>query len=92
MDLRSRNKSQSSIIYHFSPREAATSGISAEHNMAADEQNEAGGNHAILQEIKRGNEALSQKLDAKTAEINQSISGLKTVIDGMCSRITAAEE
>jgi len=60
--------------------------------MATEEQCGVEGSHAILQEIKHGNEALSQKLDAKTAEMNHSISGLKTVIDGMCSRITEAEE
>ncbi|KAL7402137.1 hypothetical protein ABVT39_010314 [Epinephelus coioides] len=37
--------------------------MSTEHNMAAEEQREVEGSHAILQEIKRGNEALSQKLD-----------------------------
>ena len=60
--------------------------------MAVEEQCGVEGSFAILQEIKPGNEALSQKLDAKTAEINHSISGLKTAIDGMSSRITEAEE
>lgn len=60
--------------------------------MAAEDQRKVEQSCSILQEIKLGNEALSQKLDAKTAEINQSILGLKTVIDGMCSRITEAEE
>lgn len=82
---------QSSIIDHFPPQ-TATRETNTEHNMAAEEQREMEGSHAILQEIKRGNEVLLQKLDAKTAEIHHSISGLKTVVDGMCSRITEAEE
>ena len=60
--------------------------------MAANEQGEVEGSYAILQEIKRGNEELSKKLDTKTAEINHSISGLKTLMDKMGSRITEAEE
>lgn len=72
MDLRPRNKTQSSIIDHFSSREAVARETSTEHNMVTEEQGEVEGSHATLQEIKRGNEARSQKLDAKTAKINQS--------------------
>lgn len=71
MDFRPRNK----IIDHFSPQEDVAREESAEHNMATEEQCEVQGSHDILEEIKCGNEALSQKLDAKTAEINHSISG-----------------
>lgn len=93
MDLRPRNKTQSSIIDHFSSWEAGTREANTKCNMAAEDQCEVEQSCAILQEIKRGNEALSQKFDVKTAEINQAISGLKTVIDGLvCSRITEAEE
>lgn len=92
MDLRPRNKTQSSIIDHFSSRETVARDTNTEHDMAAEEQGEVEGSYAILQEIKRGNEALSKKLDAKTAEINHSISGLKTLMDKMGSRITEAEE
>lgn len=92
MDLRSRNKMRISIIDHCSSWEAATRETSTKYNMASEEQCGVEGSHAILQEIKCGNEALSLKLVAKTAKINHSFSGLKTVIDGMCSRITEAEE
>lgn len=55
------------------------------------DQHEAEGCSLVLQEIIRGNEALSEKLGFKTAEIGQSISGLKTVTENG-SRITEAEE
>uniref|UniRef100_A0A3B3RI25 L1 transposable element RRM domain-containing protein n=1 Tax=Paramormyrops kingsleyae TaxID=1676925 RepID=A0A3B3RI25_9TELE len=76
----------------FLSREATPSETSSEHNMATTEQGEEEGNNAILREIKRGNEALSQKLDTKTAEINQAILGLRSSIDGLGSRVTEAEE
>lgn len=79
---------QSPLLDHFP---AATRETSAEHNVAAEEQSEVEGTHAILQAIKHGNETLSQKLDTKTAEINHSISEVKTVVDGLCSRITETE-
>lgn len=91
MDLRPRNKARNLSTEQFSAGET-TSEASDKCDMAATEQHEAEGSSLILQEIKRGNEALSQKLDFKTAEINQSISELKTVMDGMCSRINEAEE
>lgn len=36
--------------------------------------------HLFL-EIRNGNQAFSSKLDSKTAEITQPISGLKTILD-----------
>lgn len=89
MSLRPREKTQSSLFDHFP---AATLETSAEHNMATEEQSEMEGSCAILQAIKDGNEALSQKLNAKTAEINHLISEVKNVMDGLCSCITEAEE
>ena len=61
------------------------------HVMAA-AQDHLGGVHdsLILQEIRNGNQALSSKLDAKTAEINQSIAGLKVMLDTLNTRTTEA--
>lgn len=61
-------------------------------NMAMTPEHVNEGDSLILQEIRSGNQALSSKLDAKTAEINQSISGLKTMLDTLSSRVTEAEE
>ena len=62
------------------------------HVMAA-AQDHLGGvqDSLILQEIRNGNQALSSKLDAKTAEINQSISGLKVMLDTLNTCTTEAE-
>ncbi|CAL1580692.1 unnamed protein product [Knipowitschia caucasica] len=46
----------------------------------------------LLQEIRSGNQALSDKLDKHTTEINQSISGLKTALDGLKSRVNETED
>ncbi|KAJ4926256.1 hypothetical protein JOQ06_008437 [Pogonophryne albipinna] len=59
---------------------------------AAAQQHLSGGDSLILQEIRNGNQALSSKLDSKTAEINQSISGLKSMLDKLSSRVTEAED
>ncbi|KAF3843699.1 hypothetical protein F7725_002548, partial [Dissostichus mawsoni] len=59
---------------------------------AAAQQHVSGGDSLILQEIRNGNQALSSKLDSKTAEINQSISGLKSMLDKLSSRVTEAED
>lgn len=50
------------------------------------------GDSFILQEIRNGNRALSDKLDLQTAEINKSISGLKTMLDKLTSHVTEAED
>ncbi|KAF3859145.1 hypothetical protein F7725_021544, partial [Dissostichus mawsoni] len=59
---------------------------------AAAQQHVSGGDSLILQEIRNGNQALSSKLDSKTAEINQSISGLKSMLDKLSSHVTEAED
>uniref|UniRef100_A0AAV2KP77 Uncharacterized protein n=1 Tax=Knipowitschia caucasica TaxID=637954 RepID=A0AAV2KP77_KNICA len=46
----------------------------------------------LLQEIRSGNQALSDKLDKHTTEINQSISGLKTALDGLKSCVNETED
>lgn len=48
--------------------------------------------HIILQEIKNGNKALSNKTDSKTEQLSESISVLKAMLDGLSARITEAEE
>ncbi|KAJ7985703.1 hypothetical protein DPEC_G00343200 [Dallia pectoralis] len=59
--------------------------------MAQGQAQPAGYNALILQEIRKGNLALSNKLDTKTAEINESISGLKSMLDNLTSRVPEAE-
>lgn len=60
--------------------------------MAHGQVQPTGNNALILQEIRNGNQALSNKLDTKTAEINESISGLKSMLDNLTSRVSEAEE
>ncbi|KAK1906077.1 Monopolin complex subunit CSM1 [Dissostichus eleginoides] len=60
--------------------------------VAAAQQHLSGGDSLILQGIRNGNQALSSKLDSKTTEINQSISGLKSMLDKLSSRVTEAED
>ncbi|KAJ4930795.1 hypothetical protein JOQ06_025103 [Pogonophryne albipinna] len=59
---------------------------------AAAQQHLSGGDSLILQEIRNGNQALSSKLHSKTAEINQSISGLKSMLDKLSSHVTEVED
>ncbi|CAL9683234.1 unnamed protein product [Knipowitschia caucasica] len=48
----------------------------------------------VLQEIqvRQRNQALSNRMDIRTAEINESISGLRAMLDGLTSRVTDAED
>ncbi|KAK7909593.1 hypothetical protein WMY93_014277 [Mugilogobius chulae] len=46
----------------------------------------------VLQEIRTGNQALGDKLDNKMTEINESISELKDVLNGLTTRVNEAEE
>ena len=93
MDLRSKNKQANSVTVPFalceeeSPQQEAS--IS---KMAHGQVQPTGDNALILQEIRNGNQALSNKLDTKTAEINESISGLKSMLDNLTSRVTETEE
>lgn len=94
MDLRSKNKQANSRSVHTSSceeedQQQEASSISI---MAYWQAQPTGDNALILQEIQNGNLALSNKLDTKTAEINVSISSLKSMLDNLTSRVTEAED
>lgn len=91
MDLRSRNKPLSQE--KASEQNLITTGKTESDLQevsimaaAAEEHLIDGDLLILLQEIRNGNEALSKKTDSKTAELNQSISGLKTMLDELSSR------
>lgn len=97
MDRRTRNKQLNSAGEQNSTSiDKTTPGYGEEevHVMAAAAAQghlEGVKDSLILQEIRNGNQALSGKIDAKTAEINQSISGLKAMLDILNTRTTEAE-
>ena len=96
MVRRTRNKQLNSVGQQNSTSIDKTTPENSDeevHVMAAAAQEHLDGvkDSLILQEIRNGNQALSSKLDAKTAEINQSISGLKAMLDTLNTRTTEAE-
>lgn len=94
MDLRSKNKQANSRSVHTSSCEEEDQQQEANSIsiMAHGQAQPTGDNALILQEIRNGNLALSNKLDTKTAEINESISSLKSMLDNLTSRVTEAED
>ncbi|KAI4813545.1 hypothetical protein KUCAC02_002783 [Chaenocephalus aceratus] len=96
MDLRSGSKQQHSADKQILTSIEKIAPETCEQEvcvMAAEaQQHLSGGDSLILQEIRNGNQALSSKLDSKTAEINQSISGLKSMLDKLSFRVTEAED
>lgn len=92
MALRSKNKRANSTSAHTSPCEKDDQQQEANVSKMAHGEAQPTGDALILQEIRSGNLALSNKLDTKTAEINESISGLKSMLDNLTSRVTEAED
>lgn len=91
MDLRSKKGQANSTNAHFlSCEEEITHGEASKMALERGAQPDVD-MALILQEIRTGNKALSDKMDERTAEINESISGLKVMLDGLTSRVTEAE-
>lgn len=92
MDLRSKNKLDKTANVHHS-----SSGEEGTHEEASKMANSEGNGQNVdmafvLREIRLGNQSLSNKIDAQTAEIHESISGLKATLDGLASRVAETEE
>lgn len=89
MDLRSKNKQGNSTNEHV---------LSCQEESSQEEASKMALEHSdvdmalVLREIRAGNQALSNKMDTRTAEINESISGLRGLLDGLTSRVTETEE
>uniref|UniRef100_A0AAV2LS93 Uncharacterized protein n=1 Tax=Knipowitschia caucasica TaxID=637954 RepID=A0AAV2LS93_KNICA len=75
--------------------------LPCEEENASEEANEMASDHAALstvdvalalQEIRQGNQALSHRMDIRTAEMNESISGLTGMLDGLTSCVTDVED
>lgn len=100
MDLRSRNKfpSQEKAIEQSLTDAGKTA--ESDHEEAnvsmmvatAQEHLSDGDLPTLLQGVRNGSEALCKEIHSKTAELNQSISGLKTMLDKLSSRVAKAEE
>lgn len=92
MELRSKNKQANFTNVHSlsheleNPYEEATK---MAHGHAAEPPADIA---LVLKEIRAGNQALSDKMETRTVEINESISGLKPMLDGLTSRVTEAED